>query len=429
MRALLSVLIAVSVLFLGAYTQAKTNGAKIDDRSKPEFQKKNSKGTVSLGPRPFYLVDAMDEGELKQALQQCEVGPFYKTDFSIGHRGAPLQFPEHTKESYEAAAKMGAGVLECDVTFTKDRELVCRHSQCDLATTTNIVATDLGAKCRQPFEPADSASGTPASATCCTSDITLAEFKSLCGKMDASNPEATTAEEFLSGTADWRTDLYTTCGTLMSHQESIELFKELNVKFTPEIKSPAVDMPFEGEFSQQDYAQKLIHEYRAAGVRPKDVWAQSFDVQDVIYWVNNHPQFGQQAVYLDGRYGDAFYRPSLADFESLKAQGIQIVAPPIFMLLALDADGNIVPSDYARLAKQAGLNIITWTLERSGRLVEDMKEGSAGTFYYASVLEAIQGDGDTYEVLDVLAQEIGVLGVFSDWPATTTYYANCMGLK
>jgi glycerophosphoryl diester phosphodiesterase len=29
------------------------------------------------------------------------------------------------------------------VTFTGDGELVCRHSECDLATTTNIVATAL----------------------------------------------------------------------------------------------------------------------------------------------------------------------------------------------------------------------------------------------------------------------------------------------
>jgi glycerophosphoryl diester phosphodiesterase len=37
-------------------------------------------------------------------------------------------------------------------------------------------------------------------------------------------------------------------------------------------------------------------------------------------------------------------------------------------------------------------------------------------------------DGDTFALLDVLAKKVGVLGVFSDWPATTTYYANCMGL-
>jgi len=31
-------------------------------------------------------------------------------------------------------------------------------------------------------------------------------------------------------------------------------------------------------------------------------------------------------------------------------------------------------------------------------------------------------------VLDVLARDVGVRGVFSDWPATTTFYANCAGL-
>jgi glycerophosphoryl diester phosphodiesterase len=32
------------------------------------------------------------------------------------------------------------------------------------------------------------------------------------------------------------------------------------------------------------------------------------------------------------------------------------------------------------------------------------------------------------EVLDVLGRDIGVKGVFSDWPGTVTYYANCMDL-
>lgn len=100
----------------------------------------DTSAAIQLGPRPFYLVENMDEGTLKTQLLSCAEGPFQKSDFSIGHRGAPLAFPEHTEESYRAAAKMGAGIQECDVTFTKDRELVCRHSQCDLHTTTNILA-------------------------------------------------------------------------------------------------------------------------------------------------------------------------------------------------------------------------------------------------------------------------------------------------
>jgi uncharacterized protein (DUF2249 family) len=85
---------------------------------------------VQLGPRPYYLVEDMDPGPLKRELERRSEGPFEVSDFSIGHRGACLHFPEHTKESYEAAARSGA------------------------------------------------------SAVCCTSDITLAEFKTLCGKMD-----------------------------------------------------------------------------------------------------------------------------------------------------------------------------------------------------------------------------------------------------
>jgi glycerophosphoryl diester phosphodiesterase len=385
---------------------------------------------VQVGPRPYFLVEDMDESELKQKLQSCSEGPFRRTTFSIGHRGAALQFPEHTKESYEAAARMGAGIVECDVTFTKDRQLVCRHSQCDLHTTTNILAIpELAAKCTKPFSPAVPGTSVKASAQCCTSDITLAEFKTLCGKMDASNPDATTVAAYLGGTASFRTDLYSTCGTVLSHKESIELFKRLGVKFTPELKAPSVQMPFQGDYTQEDYAQQMVDEYRAAGVPARDVWAQSFNLDDVLYWIGAAPRFGKQAVYLDGRYeipgtlfdpnDPATWSPSM---EELAAAGVKIVAPPMYVLLTLDASGQIVPSPYAQAARAAGLDIITWTLERSGLL----KTG--GGFYYSSITPAIDNDGDMLVVLDVLAKDVGVIGIFSDWPGTVTYYANCMGL-
>jgi glycerophosphoryl diester phosphodiesterase len=50
--------------------------------------------SVQLGPRPFFLVNDMSDGPLKDELLACSGGPFKKTDFSIGHRGAALQFPE-----------------------------------------------------------------------------------------------------------------------------------------------------------------------------------------------------------------------------------------------------------------------------------------------------------------------------------------------
>ncbi|MEM9757287.1 MAG: glycerophosphodiester phosphodiesterase family protein, partial [Pseudomonadota bacterium] len=95
---------------------------------------------LTYGPRPAYLIDQMTPGPLRDELQACLGQTPEVSAFSIGHRGAPLQFPEHTVESNVAAARMGAGILECDVTFTQDLELVCRHAQNDLHTTTDIVA-------------------------------------------------------------------------------------------------------------------------------------------------------------------------------------------------------------------------------------------------------------------------------------------------
>lgn len=378
--------------------------------------------SVQLGPRPFYLVDNMEDSPLKRRLQACRTERFKPSDFSIGHRGAPLQFPEHTRESYIAAARMGAGIVECDVAFTKDRQLVCRHAQNDLHTTTNIVTIpELNAKCTQPFVPADPASGTPAQAECRTSDITLAEFKTLRGKMDGYNPNATTPTEYLNGTAGWRTDLYATDGTLLSHRESIELFQQLGVKFTPELKRPVVDMPFEGNYSQQDYARQMINDYIEAGVSPRDVWPQSFYLDDVLFWVNQMPRFGRQAVFLDQ---DAITpdNSSLAYMENLAAQGVRVIAPALWKMLTLDGHGQIVASEYAENARTAGLDMIAWTVERSGPLA------NGGGWYHQTITEAIDRDGDTFEVIDALARDVGVIGIFSDWPATTTYYANCMGL-
>lgn len=393
----------------------------------------NALANVQLGPRPLYLIDAMDEGALKDKLKSCAGNTFKSSKFSIGHRGAPLQFPEHTKESYVAAATMGAGIVECDVTFTKDRTLVCRHSQCDLHQTTNILAVpELAQKCSMPFAPAkfDKQTGDvtePASAQCCTSDITVDEFLSLKGKMDAANPAAKSVEEYLDGTANFRTDLYTEQGTLMTHSQSIELFKSLNVAMTPELKEALVPMPFDGNYTQQDYAQQLVTEYERAGVPAENVWMQSFNLQDVLYWVEQAPEWGKQAVYLDGRYRDTQFAHSdesswKPDMQELKSQGVNIIAPPLWMLLQESEQGGIAPSVYATKASEAELDIIAWTLERSGLL------NTGGDWYYQTVDNVINSDGDVYTVLDVLAKQVGVVGVFTDWPATVTYYANCMDL-
>lgn len=72
-------------------------------------QHKAKRLDIQVGPRPYYLIDNMDEGPLKEKLESCKEKKKSTSSFSVSHRGAPLMFPEHSKQGYEAAIRMGAG--------------------------------------------------------------------------------------------------------------------------------------------------------------------------------------------------------------------------------------------------------------------------------------------------------------------------------
>ncbi|MEA1920760.1 MAG: glycerophosphodiester phosphodiesterase family protein [Campylobacterota bacterium] len=378
------------------------------------------KTPLSYGVRPYYLRNQLEDSSLKEKLLACQNITPRRSDFSIAHRGAPLQFPEHTKESYMAAIHMGAGIHECDVTFTKDKKLVCRHSQCDLHQTTDILLTPLAEKCSEPFRPYDATANSPAHAKCCTSDITLEEFYTLQGTMDASNPKAANIQEFVNAPSDFRTDLYANDGgTLMSHQDSIVLFEHYALKMTPEIKSPSVRMPF-NDFSQHDYIDAVVKEYDEAGVDMKDVFIQSFNLSDLLYLVKKYPLLAKNVIYLQEEF-DKDYTKDIKRLSDIKNAGITTIAPPIWALVSLDKEGRLQSSLYAKALKEKDFKIITWSLERS-----KITPQTQGGWYYQSISKIISKNSDIYKVLFILDKEVGVSGVFSDWPATTTFYHNCM---
>src|SRR5262245_47645264 len=86
----------------------------------------------------------------------------------------------------------------------------------------------------------------------------------------------------------------------------------------------------------------MIDEYKAAGVSPRHLFAQSFNQADVICWVRSEPAFGKQAVFLDDAETVAEL-PSYGELQNYKAQGINIVAPPLFELLRTDPTGQSLP--------------------------------------------------------------------------------------
>ena len=60
---------------------------------------------LTYGVRPFYLIDNLEDGALKDELKACAQQTPKRSTFSIAHRGAALQFPEHTRDSYLAATR------------------------------------------------------------------------------------------------------------------------------------------------------------------------------------------------------------------------------------------------------------------------------------------------------------------------------------
>lgn len=250
----------------------------------------------------------------------------------------------------------------------------------------------------------------------------------------------------IGSTPDWRTNMYAySCAETMSLKDYISLVDSMGLDFTAEAKEPEVDMPYEGDYTQNDFVQQIVDTFTGAGIVASRVWLQSFLPRDVFYWIENEPAFGEQAIYLDERadLSEDGYDVAVASLPGLAEKGVKIVAPSIWQLVAPDnATGTIVPSSYAIAAQDAGLDIITWSFERSGPLE------TGGGYYYTGVNDLINNgtslctpeveslmlivvfwaDGDEYTVIDVIAQKVGVIGIFADWPATITYYANCFGL-
>ena len=85
--------------------------------------------------------------------------------------------------------------------------------------------------------------------------------------MDEHDPEATDVDAYQRARGGFRTTLYATCGTPLSHAESIELFDRLGTRFAPELKTPEVEMPYQGDYTSGDpEIRSFLERFGRAGV-------------------------------------------------------------------------------------------------------------------------------------------------------------------
>eukprot|EP00581_Thalassiosira_minuscula_P014785 CAMPEP_0183721236 /NCGR_PEP_ID=MMETSP0737-20130205/13576_1 /TAXON_ID=385413 /ORGANISM="Thalassiosira miniscula, Strain CCMP1093" /LENGTH=553 /DNA_ID=CAMNT_0025951209 /DNA_START=75 /DNA_END=1736 /DNA_ORIENTATION=+ len=418
------------------------------------------RATVSIGPRPYFLINEMEDDDdddnnndasssfarpgLKSQLQKCThtLTSFQPSDFVLGHRGAPLQFPEHSDRGHDAASRAGAGLVECDVNLTKDQKLICRHQRCDLHITTDVLLVPhLAARCTVPFRPAVGTGKTAihATAKCCTTDFTLDEIQGqMCARMASSNKYAKTPEQYVGHPPPaYRTTLYShDCPRIQSHADfrqvvdanggsMIAEFKMLDYDFTATHSNLMLDDNDDRISTRGQFIDRVLAEYNRTNPKSR-VYPQSFVWEDLYYVIDNHPTFGTHTIALDKNLDTLQYTQEELRYylSPLVDHGVTAIAPTIFMLLDIDpTTKDIVPSRYAEVASELGLDMIAWTFERSDALAN-----SRSSWYYSKLSEVLQSDSDMMKVLDVLYEDVGISGIFTDWPSVVTFYANCKGI-
>ena len=172
--------------------------------------------SVQLGPRPYYLVEDMDDGPLKSELQKCADGPFRKSDFSdrSPRRRAPVSRAHQGIVRSGGAHGRGHHRMRRDLHQGPAARLpprAVRPPHHDQHPRHSGARRQMHAARSRPLTRWQAP---PASADCCTSDITLAEFKTLVRQDGQLQSQGHHVAEYMGGMPTFRTDLYATCGTV-----------------------------------------------------------------------------------------------------------------------------------------------------------------------------------------------------------------------
>ena len=140
---------------------------------------------------------------------------------------------------------------------------------------------------------------------------------------------------------------------------------------------------------------------------PRDVWLQSFNKDDVLYWMTNAPEFGRQAVYLDDVDPTADPAGPAPDPRRAAAAA----RPGRALLRAADAGA----AGGGRQQRSGAVAVRAGHQERGLQhhhldlraLRPAPGRVQAGFYYYFDPQgKAMKKDSDMYKALDALAQQV-----------------------
>jgi len=404
---------------------------------------------------------------MRDSLLIC-TNPLRTNRWSISHRGAPTVYPEHTTQGYAQALADGAGWIECDVAVTKDMQPVCRHSQCDLSSTTNILAIPaLSAKCTVPGK------------TCCTYDLLLSEYNTLCGKSggapalqvyswSASNPSVCPAKPAtLAGMAAQVYSSGKQAG-LIPEQKNCDLMCQAKLAAANNIAGcttgtvcPAViDAISDAIVNTVVTATAAVTSYT-----PPTPIVQSFE-KSVTTYLNAKPGIqvaflfevhGQnllttQSDYYLGSYPAAYTTiggvnstamgsPNCswcvngtsaggwADVLSLGLAGVEYCAASLSDMIRPQGALMVASAEVLNIANKTNMQMVAWTLERSTSIfspTNNIYDTTGWAYQQHGGVSSLDYEDQLFMLYALRYTMPDSVGVFSDFPGTATAFANCV---
>ena len=305
----------------------------------------------------------------------------------IAHRGASGYLPEHTLAAKAMAYAQGAHFIEQDLVMTQDDQVVVLHDH-HLDTVTNV---------RDVFPDRARADG-----RYYVIDFTLAELRKLAVIERFKQPDGTKVAVF-----EQRFPLEKSSFQISTFAEEIELIQGLNrstgrsVGIYPEIKSPAFHR---GEGKDISNAVLKILKTYGYDEQPDSVFLQCFD-PDELQRIRGEllPAMNMTVPLVQLLGTESEFRAALTP------AGMKIIASyadgigPSMQLIVAPGSvaGKLQTTDLVRLAHDLGLVVHPYTFRRDLLPV------------YAA---------DYGELLEIFLDDIGVDGVFTDFPDLTVEY-------
>ncbi len=305
----------------------------------------------------------------------------------IAHRGASGYLPEHTIAAKAMAYAQGADYIEQDLVMTKDDEIVVLHDH-HLDTVTNV---------RERFPGRARADG-----RYYVIDFTLSELREL----EVSERFAERDGNRVAVYQD-RFPLQASTFRINTLAEEIELVQGLNkstggtVGIYPEIKSPAFHRD-EGK----DISAAVLSILKDYGYTTKQhaVYLQCFDPYELQRIHDElQPSMAMEVRLVQLLGTGPEFKPALTPAGLAQiAKFADGIGPSMLLLVSADATASkLLPSGLAERAHDLGLVVHPYTFRR-----DELP-------YFAK---------DYEHLLDIFLHDIGVDGVFTDFPDITRDY-------